>query len=88
LEARNIEIREQVPASKKLQQDDAERIYGQASKMIVAKGKKVSTFKAGDAEAIAHMLGSTGNLRAPLLIRGKTVVVGFNEQVYSDVFGG
>lgn len=29
------------------------------------------------------MLGPTGNLRAPTLRVGKTVVVGFNEEVYN-----
>jgi len=30
------------------------------------------------------MLGPTGNLRAPTIVRGKTVLVGFNEEVYRD----
>lgn len=33
------------------------------------------------------MLGPTGNLRAPTLIVGKTVVVGFDDDSYSSVFG-
>ena len=33
------------------------------------------------------MVGPTGNLRAPVLRKGKTLVVGFNEQVYQDLFG-
>ena len=33
------------------------------------------------------MLGPTGNLRAPCLVAGKTVVVGFNDEVYTQVFG-
>jgi hypothetical protein len=28
------------------------------------------------------MLGPTGNLRAPTLRAGKTVIVGFNEELY------
>ncbi len=57
--------------------------------MIVAKGKKVSAFSkpGGDDEAIDAMLGSTGNLRAPLLKVGKTLLVGFNEDEYTKVFG-
>jgi hypothetical protein len=31
------------------------------------------------------MVGSTGNLRAPCLRAGKTVVVGFNEEAYAEV---
>ena len=33
------------------------------------------------------MLGPTGNLRAPCLVAGKTVLVGFNDEVYTSVFG-
>ena len=33
------------------------------------------------------LLGPTGNLRAPALRRGKTLVVGFDEETYKRVFG-
>jgi len=33
------------------------------------------------------MLGPTGNLRAPTIRKGKTVVVGFNEEVFEEIFG-
>lgn len=58
--------------------------------MIVAKGKNVAEFKTGgkaSAECIDAMLGPTGNLRAPTLIAGKTVVVGFDDASYRSVFG-
>lgn len=34
------------------------------------------------------MLGPTGNLRAPTLVAGKTLLVGFNEDEYGDVLLG
>ena len=57
---------------------------------MVAKGKKVSEWKpAGKAakDMVDAMLGPTGNLRAPCLVAGKTVLVGFNDEVYQEVFG-
>ena len=60
-----------------------------ASRVIVAKGKKVDSFKPGGAapkQVVEAMLGPTGNLRAPTLRVGKTVVVGFNEEAYAEVF--
>lgn len=33
------------------------------------------------------LLGPTGNLRAPTLRVGKTLLVGFNSEKYADVFG-
>ena len=55
--------------------------------MIVAKGKKLDEWKpAGKAPAalLDVMVGTTGNLRAPCLRTGKTLIVGWNEDVYSD----
>ena len=37
---------------------------------------------------MAALLGPTGNLRAPTLVVGDTVLVGFNEDAYEGVFGG
>jgi hypothetical protein len=79
-----------VPASRKLGKNDAAEIAKAASRVIVAKGKKVSEFKpAGKAgsDVVEAMLGPTGNLRAPTIRAGKTVLVGFNEDVYQDALG-
>ena len=79
-----------VPASRKLGKKDAAALAKAASKLYVAKGKKVDEWKpAGkaDAAAVAAMLGPTGNLRAPCLRVGKTVIVGFNEDLYEAIFG-
>ncbi len=35
----------------------------------------------------ALLLGPTGNLRAPTLRKGKTLIVGFNADTYSEVLG-
>jgi len=90
LEASSIDVKEKVPASKKLQAADAKEMLKAASKLIVAKGKKVTEFKGSDAkgkEAVAAMLGPTGNMRAPTLRVGKTLLVGFNDEAYSGIFG-
>ena len=90
MDARGIEAKEIVPASRKLGKSDAAEMAKAASKVIVAKGKKVSRFAPGGkatAEIVEAMLGPTGNLRAPTIRRGKTLIVGFNEEVFSEVFG-
>lgn len=89
MEARSVDIKETIPASRKLQREDAEVLLAKASKMTVAKGKKVQEFKGGkdaSSEAVDAMLGATGNLRAPAIVAGKTLLVGFNEEVYADTF--
>ena len=57
--------------------------------MIVAKGRKVAEFAGGKAtsEVVGAMLGPTGNLRAPTLRKGKTVLVGFHDEVFAKVLG-
>jgi arsenate reductase-like glutaredoxin family protein len=90
LEASNVTVTETIPASRKLQRDDAVALLAKATSMTVAKGKKVTTFKGGknaSEEAIVAMLGSTGNLRAPTAVVGKTILVGFNEDAYNEVLG-
>jgi arsenate reductase-like glutaredoxin family protein len=89
LEANDIAITEKVPASRKLQANDARALLKGAGKLIVAKGKKVTEFTVGSRagkDAVDAMLGPTGNLRAPTAVVGKTVLVGFNEDTYRDVF--
>jgi arsenate reductase-like glutaredoxin family protein len=36
---------------------------------------------------VSQMLGPTGNLRAPTIVHGKTVYVGFNEDAYRELVG-
>ncbi len=89
MEARQIEIAETIPASRKLQRDDAAQLLAEAKTMVVSKGKKVTEFNGGKNapnEALDAMLGSTGNLRAPIAVVGKHILVGFNEETYADTF--
>ena len=37
------------------------------------------------AELLALLLGPTGNLRAPTLRKGRTLIVGFDETTYTDL---
>ena len=89
MEASQIEITETIPASRKLQREDAAQLLSKAKTMVVSKGKKVTEFAGGakaSAEALDAMLGNTGNLRAPLAIVGKHILVGFNEEAYAETF--
>ncbi|PID80955.1 hypothetical protein CSB20_04780 [bacterium DOLZORAL124_64_63] len=54
------------------------------------KGKKVTTFNLNketptEDELLGHMLGTTGNLRAPTIVRGKTLLVGFNPEEFEKI---
>lgn len=61
-----------------------------ASVIHVARGKKVVTFNMkkdapDDATLLGHLLGPTGNLRAPTIRKGKTLYVGFSEEAYREL---
>lgn len=90
MDASGLEAKETIPASRKLGRDTAEELLAGASKLLVAKGKKVRTFKVKDGDAeemVAAMLGPTGNLRAPTMRVGKTLLVGFDQEMFDSVFG-
>ncbi len=79
-----------MPASRKLGRSDAARLAKAASRVLVAKGKKLDTFKPGGKApkaCVDAMLGPTGNLRAPTLRSGRIVIVGFNEDVFQAELG-
>lgn len=61
-------------------------------KLIVSKGKKSETFdlvknRPNDQTLLDHMLGPTGNLRAPTLRIGATLLIGYNEEAYQQALG-
>jgi len=79
-----------VLASRKLGRKDAAELAKRASAVFIAKGKQISAFKpAGKPgkELLDAMLGPTGNLRAPTIRQGKTLLVGFNEDLFSEKLG-
>jgi hypothetical protein len=93
LESRNSRVAAQTDASKKREgRDEALALARSADRVVVAKGKKVVTFEMkkdppDDETLLAHLLGPTGNLRAPTFRKGKTLMVGFNDGAYSELLG-
>lgn len=62
-----------------------------AKKVISGRGKRIIAFDMqtappDDDTLAAAILGPTGNLKAPTLKIGDTLVVGFNEEAYKLLF--
>ncbi|WP_156013295.1 hypothetical protein [Thioalkalivibrio sp. HK1] len=79
-----------IPASRKLGREDARSLAEGCSRAIVSKGKKTTVFTISgvpDDDLIDAMLGPTGNLRAPALRVGKTLLIGFDEEHYEKALG-
>lgn len=85
-----MEAKETVTANKtKLGKDEALELAGRVNKIVAARGKNVVTIemkdKPSEEELLKHLLGPTGNLRAPTIRKGKTLYVGFNEEAYGGM---
>ncbi len=85
-----MEIDVQAHAKQKLQKIDALALAKEAGEIYATKGRKVLRLNLrkgspDSAEILALMLGPTGNLRAPVIRKGKTLIVGFDEETYGRV---
>jgi len=65
-------------------------VLANVDQLYVAKGKRVvhvdlRKARLPKAELLELLLGPTGNLRAPTLRKGKTLLVGFDETTYEQV---
>ena len=88
-----METAEQVDARKtRLGSDEALELLDGINELYVAKGKKLTHIqlkkeKPDDETLTKLLLGPTGNLRAPTIRKGKTLIVGFSEDAYEKTLG-
>ncbi len=97
MEDHDIEVKAIIDATKAtIGGDEALALALQASAIHVAKGKKRLDFtvragkpsgEATQEDIRAAITGPTGNLRAPTLFVGKSLYVGFNDELYADLLG-
>ncbi|MDX1501481.1 MAG: ArsC family (seleno)protein [Thermoanaerobaculia bacterium] len=88
MDAHSLAPKEKVSAARKLGRDQAREILAASKRLVVAKGRKVEGFRPGgevDEGLVDRMVGSTGNLRAPLVRSGGTTLVGFDEEAWAEV---
>ncbi len=93
LAAQDYQVKSQSDASKERRgPDQALELAKNADKIVVGRGKKVviidmKSDPPDEQTLLSYLLGPTGNLRAPTLRRGKTLLVGFGEEAYQQVLG-
>lgn len=66
---------------------EALELAARTDELIAVKGTRVvrvdlKNDRPGRQELLGLLLGPTGNLRAPTLLRGRTLLVGFNEESF------
>ena len=67
-------------------------MIAKSNELLVARGKKVVHLNLKkdcptEDEILKLILGPTGNLRAPTLVVGKKLIVGYEQEMYEKVFG-
>ena len=72
--------------------DEALRLAKSVKRVVTGRGKTVVTFDMktnppDDDTLAAHLLGPSGNLKAPTVRVGDTLLVGFGEEAYRRVLG-
>ena len=95
LETNEIAVAREVIDARKVRFGRAEALQLAKSvrKVVAGKGKKVVVFDMqadppDDDTLAAHLLGPSGNLKAPTLRIGDTLLVGYAEAAYKQVLGG
>ncbi len=73
-----------------IDRDAALQLIQTVSHVIAVKGKKVLRFSVAKGQPpsndlLSAVMGPSGNLRAPTIRKGKTLVVGFHPDVYGEV---
>ncbi len=90
LDTKQVMIIQRVEARKqRFDADAAWKMLQTATSVTTAKGKKVRAFnpKSDDkAEILKQAIGPSGNLRVPALRINDTFVIGFNEELYEELF--
>jgi arsenate reductase-like glutaredoxin family protein len=93
IESRAGTIKEKVIANEcKLGVERAQELMDEADEIWVTRGNKVLHFDMRsepptDKELLKLLLAPSGNLRAPTLLAGKHLVVGFTEEAYQQALG-
>mgnify|MGYP001317670700 CR=1 FL=1 len=91
LATHEITVKETSNATKeRIGASEALKLAKAASRVVAGRGKKVVSFDMkndppDDETLLKHLLGPSGNLRAPTLRRGKTLLVGFHEDEFTSI---
>ena len=72
--------------------ESAIKLLDEIDEIYAAKGKSIVHYDLkkdwpDNETLLATLLGPTGNLRAPTLRKGRTLIVGFNRELYEKLIG-
>ena len=80
LTARRASVKEERNSRKEpFSEAEVKKLIASVNTVTIAKGKKSVTWKSAEVGP-ADLRGPTGNFRAPMIRKGKTLLVGFSEE--------
>ncbi|WP_439625222.1 ArsC family (seleno)protein [Gemmata sp.] len=88
-----VAVTETVDARKvRFTEAEALKLLDGVETLVAMKGPKVVRFdlkkdRPADEELLKHLMGPTGNLRAPAARVGRTLLIGFNDEAYTAALG-
>ncbi|MSR55384.1 MAG: hypothetical protein EXS09_19180 [Gemmataceae bacterium] len=84
-------VNERVDGKKvKFSPGEVPAILARVKKVVAARGKSITRFDLvrnppDETTLLSHLIGPSGNLRAPTAIVGQTLYVGFNPEMYKEL---
>ena len=82
-----VSVKQERPARKDpLNEKDVRGLLKTVTQVVIARGKKTETFATGDVKP-DMLKGPSGNYRAPMLVKGKKMLVGFSAETLEAWFG-
>lgn len=88
-EQNSISIKETIDARKeKIDNEAAWNLIQNHKEVVVGKGKKVLTYTPDESvkdEILNAAMGRSGNLRAPAVVAGERMAIGYNDEIYQKL---
>jgi len=85
LDRKRIEVAAERSSRKEpLSDKEARELLKRVDKVVVARGRKSIVLRASEA-GLDDLRGPSGNYRAPMIRKGKTLVVGFSAEILDEI---
>ena len=86
-EHNGVQVKEERQARKEpLSEKQVRELLRGVNEVVIARGRKSEAHKASEVKP-AMLKGPSGNFRAPMLVRGKKMLVGFSADTLEAWFG-
>ena len=87
LDKKKVAVREERQSRKSpMSEEDARKLLDSVSEIVISRGPASRRLTRGEA-TLDDLRGNGGAFRAPMVKKGKTLLVGFNEEALAKLIG-